>query len=173
MNYPKGTKIHKNYIKYANRGMNLEKDINETNNYYKEKNIALIYKKPTPIKVLKVNYPYNIKDAIFETPSTLDYNGVYKGYYLDFDVKETKSKTSFPLSNIHKHQINHIKNVITHKGISFIIVEFTALNKIYLLFGKDLLLFLQNTKRKSIPIKYFEQNAYLIEIKYCPRIDYL
>ena len=39
---------------HANRGMTLENDINETNKYYDLNNIAIIYKKPTPIKV--VNY---------------------------------------------------------------------------------------------------------------------
>ena len=41
---------------YANRGMALENDINETNKYYREYDIALIYKKPTPIRVTKTNY---------------------------------------------------------------------------------------------------------------------
>ena len=31
-------------INYGNRGMTLENDINLTNDYYKEKKIALIYK---------------------------------------------------------------------------------------------------------------------------------
>ena len=62
---------------YANRGMILENDINETNKYYLLNNIALIYKKPTPIKVVKVEYPKNmIKEAYFNEPSTLDYNGI-------------------------------------------------------------------------------------------------
>ena len=146
MNY---TKQKNNYINYANRGMQLENDINETNLYYKNFDIALIYKKPTPIKIIKMEYPYKIKEGIFETPSTLDYNGIYKGKYLDFDAKETNSKTSFPISNIPKHQIEHIKKVIFHQGISFIIVSFTSLNEIYLLFGKDLLAFINNNKRKS------------------------
>lgn len=167
------TKSKNNLVNYANRGMQLENDINETNLYYKNCNVALIYKKPTPIKIIKMEYPYKIKEGIFEEKSTLDYNGVYKGKYIDFDAKETNSKTSFPLSNIHKHQIEHIKKVIMHKGISFIIVSFTALNEIYLLFGNDLLTFITNKQRKSIPYSYFKEKGYLIKPKYAPRIDYL
>ena len=33
--------------KFANRGMNLEDDINHSNTYYNTNGIALIYKKPT------------------------------------------------------------------------------------------------------------------------------
>ena len=53
MNYPNGIKkdnINKN-ITYKNRGMNLENDLNITNNYYIENNIAFIYKKPTPVNL--------------------------------------------------------------------------------------------------------------------------
>ena len=39
--------------------------------------------------------------------------------------------------------------------------------------AKDLLNFLKENERKSIPIKYFEDHAYLIEEKYIPRLDYL
>ena len=120
-------------INYGNRGMTLESDLNLTNDYYKENNIALIYKKPTPIKVLKVNETKTrIKDGYYEQKSTLDYNGVYHGKYLEFDAKETNSKTSFPITNIHPHQIDHIKNVMRHQGIVFLIIRFNYHNKTYL-----------------------------------------
>lgn len=159
---------------YGNRGMVLESDINETNKYYLSNNIAVIYKKPTPIKILHLDYNTNkITNAFFETQSTLDYNGVYKGKYIEFDAKETTSKTSFPLSNIHNHQIKHIENIINNNGICFLIIRFTSINKTFLLFGNDLLNFIKNEKRKSIPISYFTENCKTIELKYSPRLDYL
>lgn len=177
MKYPNGIKLNttKN-VTYANRGMTLEEDINLTNAYYKEKNIAFIYKKPTPIQVIKVDYSKNsavIKEAYFKEPSTTDYNGLYKGRYIDFDAKETESKTSFPIKNIHNHQIKHIKNIIENNGIGFLIIRFNKLNKTYLLKGEDLINFINNNERKSIPLEYFEKQAYLIEEKYIPRVDYL
>ena len=52
---------------YANRGMSLENDINDTNKYYLTYDIALIYKKPTPIRVTKTNYSnMRICDGFFE-----------------------------------------------------------------------------------------------------------
>ena len=170
--------IYLNKIKikdsYANRGMILEEDINETNRYYLENDIAIIYKKPIPIKVLKLNQKTSrITDAFYETQSTLDYNGVYKGKYIEFDAKETKSKTSYPLSSIHPHQVKHIENIIRHNGICFLIVRFVLLNKNYLLFGQDLLDFIHNNNRKSIPLSYFEDKGRQIELKYNPRLDYI
>lgn len=159
---------------YANRGMTLESDINQTNEYYNLNGIALIYKKPTPIKVVRVEYPKNrISEAYFNEPSTLDYNGIYKGKYLEFDAKETQSKTSFPLSNIHKHQLEHIKNVLKFGGIAYLIVRFATINKTYFLLGEELISFIDNNDRKSIPIDYFESNGYIIEMKYSPRLDYI
>lgn len=159
---------------FANRGMTLESDINITNEYYIENNIALIYKKPTPIKVAKIDYSHNkITDAYFECPSTLDYNGIYQGKYIEFDAKETNSKTSFPIANIHKHQIEHIKRVIDQRGIVFLLVRFNLLNENYILMGQDLITFLNTNKRKSIPHEYFNQKGYPVQLKYTPRLDYL
>lgn len=177
MKYPSGIKLNttKN-ITYDNRGMNLEEDINITNRYYIDNNIAFIYKKPTPLQITKVEFSRNnaiIKEAYFKEPSTTDYNGLYKGKYIDFEAKETESKTSFPLKNIHKHQINHIKNIVNNNGIAFVIVRFNKLNKTFLLLGEDLIHFITNNDRKSIPLDFFNKNAYLIEEKYSPRIDYL
>lgn len=178
MNYPKGVKNNNkdSYIKFDNRGMGLESDINLTNQYYIDNNKAFIYKKPTPIQVTKIDYKNNsiiIKEAFFKEPSTTDYNGLYKGMYIDFEAKETTSKTSFPLANIHKHQINHIRNINNNGGIVFLIVRFVSLNKDFILMGKDFIDFIDNSDRKSIPLNYFEEKGYIIDISYIPRIDYL
>lgn len=179
MNYPNGIKKKTTIssLSHKNRGMTLESDLNETNKYYREIDKAYIYKKPTPIKITKVDYPSRdkavIKEAFFTTPSTTDYNGIYKGKYIDFEAKETKQKNSFPLSNIHKHQINHIRNIYNHKGIVFLIIRFTNLDETFLLMGKDFLEFIDNNKRKSIPIEFFRQKAHQIKENFLPRLDYL
>ena len=86
MNYP--AYIKKEYNKYksfANRGMDLEYLINQANNFYLETDKAVIYKKPTPICITKSNYNNGQVSGYFKEQSTLDYNGVYKGYYIDFN----------------------------------------------------------------------------------------
>ena len=178
LSYPNGIKKeYKNIRTYSNRGMNLEADLNDTNEYYLYQNIAVIHKKPTPITINKVNYKSRIDavitEAHFKTPSTTDYNGIYKGKYIDFEAKETKNSTSFPLNNIHKHQIDHLIKIYEHGGIGFIIVRFVKLNQVYLLFVKDLISFLNNEKRLSIPISYFKEFGYIINEGLMPRIDYL
>ena len=183
MNYPNGIKKDNNKdsitksLSHKNRGMTLESEINDSNEYYREIDKAIIYKKPTPIKIVKVDYPSRdkamIKEAFFTVPSTTDYNGIYKGKYIDFEAKETRSKTSFTLDNIHPHQIEHLRRIENHQGIAFLIVRFTTLNETYLLEAKKFLDFIDNEKRKSIPISFFKENAYIIKDGYRPRIDYL
>lgn len=177
MRYPGGViKNNSNSVNYGNRGMNLESDINLTNEYYLNNDIAVIYKKPTTITINKVDYPSRrdavIKEAHFKIPSTTDYNGIYKGKYIDFEAKET-SNISFPLANIHKHQIEHLHKIIAHGGIGFIIVNFSKKEKTFLLTGSDLFLFIDSENRKSIPFEYFEKNGYQINYNYNPRLDYL
>ena len=176
MNYPNRITKQPKTTNYSNRGMNLEHELNETNNYYLVNDIAVIYKKPTPITITKVDYPSRIeaviKEAYFKIPSTTDYNGIYKGRYIDFEAKETKNN-SFPLANIHKHQIEHLEKIRNHGGISFLIVRFTTKNKTFLLETKYLIDFIYNNNRKSIPYEYFEKYGYIIKDRFNPRIDYL
>ena len=175
MLYPNNIKkSHKTFINYANRGMELEELINETNEYYLEKDIALIYKKPTPIGIAKSSFNEfgrTIEKAYFKEQSTLDYNGVYKGKYIEFDAKETKSRTSFPLANVHAHQIKHIRNVIRHDGIVFLIIKMNGL--CYLLLGSDFINFIDNNERKSIPYEYISTKGFNLIEKYNPPLDYL
>ncbi len=178
MRYPTG--IKKEYHatnSHANRGMTLESEINESNDYYLNSGRAVIYKKPTPITISKVDYPSRIeaviREAYFRVPSTTDYNGIYRGKYIDFEAKETKLKNYFPINNIHSHQIKHLKRIMDHGGIGFIIVRFTSLNETYLLMVDKLLDFLDTSARKSIPLEYFRKWGYIIKDKYSPRVDYL
>ena len=168
----------KNFRK-ANLGMFLEDIINETNEYYLNKNLAIIHKKPTPVQIVKVDYPSRdraiITEAYYKTPSTTDYNGVYRGKYIDFEAKETNITTSFSLNNVHAHQVSHLERIIEHGGIGFLIVYFKKLDEAYLLPFNILKEYWdkKETERKSIPYNVFVEKAYRINLGYLPKIDYL
>ena len=162
-------------ISASNRGMDLESDINLSNEWYRDQDIAVITKRPTPINIVKVDYSRGarITDAYFEKQSTTDYNGVYKGRYIDFEAKNTKSKTSFPLSNIEQHQIDHLKRVIRHGGIAFFIIQFQSRQEVYLLDAKFVIEFWEKGERKSIPYEVFLKDGILIKQGYSPRLYYI
>ena len=174
-NEVKAEKGHRSLLSAANRGMSLEEDINLSNEYYRDMGIALITKRPTPINIVKVDYSKGarITDAYFEKQSTTDYNGVYKGKYIDFEAKNTKSETSFPLSNISEHQIVHLRNVIKHGGIAFFIICFQIKNEVYLLDASFVIEFYEKGGRKSIPYSVFKEKGVLVKQDYTPRLHYI
>jgi recombination protein U len=175
MNYPSGLKkVFSKKITYGNRGMGLENEINASNEYYLVHKIAVIHKKPTPINIIKVDYKEGlIKEAFFQKPSTTDYNGIYKGKYIDFEAKETTNTKGFPLNNIHSHQIEHLKDIVSMGGIGFIIVRFTKINLTYLLDSSKLLEFVEKENKKVIPIDFFKGHGHILKDGVYPRIDYI
>lgn len=184
LNYPNGKRVKKNFQPvtegHANRGMSLEDDINKTNQFYRDTDKAIVHKKPTPVQIVKVNYPKRsaavITEAYFKQSSTTDYNGIYRHQHIDFEAKETKNKTLFPLSNIHDHQIKHMESIIKHGGISFIIIRFSVYNETYFMQTEKLLSYwhaMENGGRKSIPYEQIKLEGYLIPFKYQARVDYL
>ncbi|WP_017186369.1 Holliday junction resolvase RecU [Alkalibacillus haloalkaliphilus] len=191
MKYPKGSRqkrqthtekkqSYKTNDAFANRGMTLEKEIVETNKYYLESGKAVIHKKPTPVQVVQVDYPKRsaavIKEAYYQKPSTTDFNGLYKGKHIDFEAKETKNKQSLPFTNIHSHQVEHMKRIEEHGGVTFFIIRFTAINETYLL---PLSSFLRkweeqfNGGRKSLPYNFITEKGYLIPFQLQAKVNYL
>ena len=189
--YPAGTR-HKNSVQntirtgkttkkaliFGKRGMGLEDEINEANDYYLANRLAVVHKKPTPITIVKVDYPARaaakITEAYFKQASTTDYNGVYQGRYIDFDAKETKNKTSFPLKNFHQHQITHLANILSQGGIGFVIIKFTTLNEGYVYPASALVKQWQNLKGKqSISYHDIMTHGYIIPESLNPSLDYL
>lgn len=166
-------------IKKAHLGIDFETLINESNAYYLHNNIACIYKKPTPIQIVKVDYPARNKariiEAYYRTPSTTDYNGIYKGKYIDFEAKSCHAN-SFSFGHIYAHQIKHLETVMKMGGISFIIIEFSLKQEIFVLPTNKLLEKYNealNGGRKSIPYEYFKENAYPLKYGFLPKVDYI
>lgn len=162
---------------HMGRGMSLEEDLNKSNEYYIACGRALIHKKPIPIQIVKVDYPARssakISEAYYKTPSTTDYNGIYRGKPIDFEAKETKSKTSFPFKNIHPHQIEHLKRVLLHGGIGFVILRFTYYDETYLIDANYIIHAYEEQNKKSISYETIKAYGSLIAQGLTPRLRYL
>lgn len=134
------------------RGSTLEDMINHTNEIYREKKLALIQKIPTPITPITIEKSTrHITLAYFDQKSTVDYIGTVQGIPVCFDAKECAVKT-FPLQNVHEHQIRFMKEFEEQGGIAFIILHFTALDEMYYVPFRDLEKFWKRMKdggRKS------------------------
>ena len=157
------------------RGSTLEEMINSTNDKYREQGLALIQKIPTPITPVEIDQKSrHITKAYFEKQSTVDYIGTVQGIPVCFDAKEC-SKDTYPLMNIHEHQVRFMKDFEKQGGIAFIVLMFTHKNEIYYMPFKDVLKFYErgeNGGGKSF--KYVEiDKSYLISQSKGVLVQYL
>lgn len=113
------------------RGSTLEEFINHTNTRYSEMGLALIQKIPTPITPVRIDKEHrHITLAYFDKISTVDYIGAVQGIPVCFDAKECNADT-FPLQNVHEHQIRFMEKFEQQGGISFLLIYFTAREELY------------------------------------------
>lgn len=137
---------------HANRGAQLERLIDLTNQQYRNKGLADIRKIPTPVQIQS-----NVRGKVTGytmKPEWVDYSGVHDGRAIVFDAKETSSKTSFPLENISEHQYELLKSWHGQGASAFLLIQFTKHQEVYLLPFKLLEVYWENAKkggRKSIP----------------------
>ena len=113
------------------RGSMLEESLNMTNEKYRREKLALVQKIPTPITPMEFDKEHHhITLAYFEQKSTVDYLGNVQGIPICFDAKECAVDT-FPLQNIHEHQVNFMTEFEQQDGISFLIIYFSHCNEYY------------------------------------------
>lgn len=113
------------------RGSTLEELINRTNERYSEMGLALIQKIPTPITPVKIDKEHrHITLAYFDKISTVDYIGAVQGIPVCFDAKECSADT-FPLQNIHEHQVRFMEKFEQQGGISFLLIYYTGREELY------------------------------------------
>ena len=134
------------------RGSSLEEIVNLTNEKYRNNGLALIQKVPTPITPINIDKENGrITLAYFEQKSTVDYIGAVQGIPVCFDAKECATET-FPVQNIHEHQIQFMKEFEKQQGIAFLLIYFSKKDIYYYLTFEELLKYwnrAQNGGRKS------------------------
>ncbi|MCI9074855.1 MAG: Holliday junction resolvase RecU [Dorea sp.] len=160
------------------RGSTLEDMINRTNERYLEQKLALIQKIPTPITPVRMDKEHRqITLAYFEQRSTVDYIGAVQGIPVCFDAKECNTDT-FPIQNIHEHQVVFMENFERQQGIAFLVISYTARNELYYMRFKEVRRFWNRAMeggRKSFRIEELDPRFFL-EIKggcFIPYLDAL
>lgn len=149
------------------RGSTLEDLLNRTNEKYRENGLALIQKIPTPITPIKIDKESrHITLAYFDQKSTVDYIGAVQGIPVCFDAKECNTDT-FPLANIHEHQVEFMSQFEKQDGIAFILIYFTQRGEFYYLRFATLKKFWDravNGGRKSFRLEELEEDFFLPKI---------
>lgn len=129
------------------RGSTLEELINFSIEKYREGHLALIQKIPTPIKPINIDKESrHITLAYFDQKSTVDYIGVVQGIPVCFDAKECTADT-FPLANIHAHQLRFMKEFEEQGGISFLILLYSHRDELYYLPCREVAFFWERAEQ--------------------------
>jgi len=146
------------------RGSVLEDLINRTNEKYAESGLCLVQKIPTPITPIQIDQQSrHITLAYFEKKSTVDYIGAAQGVPICFDAKENEVDT-FPLHNIHDHQVSFMKDFQKQGGIAFLIIYYTHRDLYYYMNIDELSFFLKRAEeggRKSIAFNELKKDNFL------------
>lgn len=157
------------------RGNELEEMINVTNDLYRQKSLGIVQKVPTPIKPITIDKEKRVITlAYFEQKSTVDYIGVIQGVAVCFDAKET-SKNFLPINNIHKHQIEFMKDFKRQGGEAFLVVHFKKYEEYFFIDIGTLDQYYENAVqggKKSIGYTLFDKK-YLIPIEGGVYVNYL
>ncbi|MGQ7871482.1 Holliday junction resolvase RecU [Bacillus sp. 1A] len=160
----------------GNRGMAFEKLINLSNEMYQRGGVALINKRPTPVKVLK-SAGGRVLNGFYEAKSTVDYDGVYKGRAVAFEAKSTQSLTRFDLSNIAQHQLDYLEKAEKMGAVCFFLIEFSKDQTVFLVPASVVQSYVrmshQPNGKKSISRADFDVYRYLVEQSERAPVDYL
>ena len=151
------------------RGSVFEERINRTIAEYRLKKLALIQKIPTPIVPMKMDNDGHITLAYFDKKSTVDYIGNVQEIPVCFDAKECKTD-KFPLRNIHKHQVEFMKDWETQGGISFLLIYFSNRELAYYMRFSELVKIYKS--KKDFKIDDLD-DLYFIDMKGKIKIDFL
>lgn len=148
------------------RGSTLEDLINRTIEQYMEKGLAVIQKVPTPITPINIDKDSrHITLAYFEKKSTVDYIGAVQGIPICFDAKECATDT-FPIQNIHEHQVSFMGQFEKQDGVSFLLIYFSHRNRYYYMRYEEMMKFWNrklNGGRKSFLFSELDEGYFLNE----------
>ena len=157
------------------RGSLLEEMINMTNEKYRENQLALIQKVPTPITPIKIDKESrHITLAYFDQKSTVDYIGAVQGIPVCFDAKECAVDT-FSLQNIHPHQVEFMQDFEKQDGIAFFLLYYTSRHVMYYLRLDELMIYWNRMKQGGRKSFRFEEldDRYFIQKKNGLMVPYL
>lgn len=160
---PKGQKKNYNY-KQANKGMFLEKLVEQTNQMYQYRGIGTVQKIATPVKILEIKN--NKVYGYLESKSTLDFRGsinlskigpvdtntpgptdtearntrpINIAIPISFDCKESTDEKGLPLKYISEHQLQYMQRALEVGEITFLIVWMHKEHKGYLVEGETVI----------------------------------
>ena len=106
---------------HANRGMKLEKLINDANTFYQKEGVAVITKIPT--EFIPIRRGGSVVSAKVAHKSVCDYIGVFEGIPVAIEAKSTKQKR-ISYDEVQPHQEKFLDDWVESGGRAFVLVAF-------------------------------------------------
>ncbi len=148
------------------RGSVLEDMVNYTIERLMSSNLAVLQKIPTPITPIEIDKATrHITLAYFDQKSTVDYIGAVQGYPVCFDAKECAADT-FPLHNVHPHQVDFMERFEAQGGIAFLLIYYSSRQVFYYMPCREMRYFwdrMQSGGRKSIRMDELREERFFRE----------
>ena len=147
-------------------GDTFEKRIQTTLDKLKQEKVACMSKVPTEFKIVRGNFGKIISAFPVSESKFVDYTGVIKCIgHCDIESKTIANKTAFPLANIKQTQFDYFHYMYYEMGQRhlYYIIEFRELNEVYFVEAIKVENFKDSNERKSIPYKWFKENAILLD----------
>ena len=107
----------------------------------------------------------------------MDYIGVVQGIPVCFDAKECSADT-FPLQNIHEHQMRFMEKYEKQGGVSFLVIYYSARNILYYMRFREIVRFWERREqggRKSFRLEELDER-YFMHLKnncFVPYLDFI
>lgn len=118
-----------------------------------------------------------VLNGFYETKSTVDYDGVYKGRAIVFEAGSTENSTRFDLKNIAQHQLDYLEKAEKMGAIRFFLIEFSKDKSVFVAPLSVIQSYVgvshQPKDKKPIPRTDFDIYGYLAEQTKRAPIDYL
>lgn len=146
-------------------GDSFEMMIKASCEFYKFRGVALIHKIPTPWSVTYSKKWKKVVRAHPEEKSSVDFEGIWHGKSIAFEVKSTRERKRFDLKNIRKHQMDYLKQHQDQGGLSFFLIEFAKLGEVYFIWFNQVEKWWEDAKeggRKSIPYSWLQINCDIV-----------
>lgn len=153
-------KKENNKRKNSNKiGASFEERIKKVLDELRKEKICIINKVPTEIRMVRGAKGRIVSAFPVKESAWLDFHGYAKGMGIFFEAKTHQGRTSFPISNFSDYQIPLMEEYISYGCKGFVIIEFRALDRIFILEVSVLKDILEHLDRKSIPLATFENKG--------------
>ena len=139
-------------------GQKFEDRLQKVFDELREEGICIINKVPTSFKMIRGAGGRVVSCFPEKQSEFLDFQGLIKGgCSICIEAKSCANKTSFPISNFKDYQLPLLKEYMDYGSLGYTVIEMRELKRVFLFQGYKFIEYINESQRKSIPLKDMER----------------